>query len=352
MEIVKNSVKKRIELDYMNGIACLLVVLIHVLSIGIERADRTTVFAALMYFPWRLSAFVVPMFLFTGAVKMALQFRDTEITPGGYFRYILRRVRKIYLPYVLWVIIYYAAFLHIGYVRGSAGELLSYLFIGNLASPFYYIVIVMQFYFLMPLWMFIVRKTPFSLAIAGSVLITICSQRLGYILQRFSVTFLYSDRIFTSYLFFWVLGLFAGADYEKAFRFRLKTAGEKIGCAVIVLMCAVPAFLLYRGVDLSLPMIEVKMIADALSIFLLHSFCSSLTSAGAPVQAVARRLGEDSFLVYLSHCLFLTLLTYHMQRLGFIKLSVLLPARFVVCYSLPFLLCALIRKLRSVAAAK
>ena len=84
------STKKR-ELNDMNAIACLLVILIHVLSIGISSVTPTSWQGAVIYFPWRLAAFVVPMFLYTGAIKMALHFMDTEVTFGGYLRYMLQR---------------------------------------------------------------------------------------------------------------------------------------------------------------------------------------------------------------------------------------------------------------------
>lgn len=163
------STKKR-ELNDMNAIACLLVILIHVLSIGISSVTPSSWQAAVIYFPWRLAAFVVPMFLYTGAVKMALHFMDRELTLGSYLRYMLQRIQKIYLPYVLWVVIYYACFLRIGYVRGEGREFFSYLLLGNLSSPFYYIVIVMQFYLLMPFWLWMVKHIPAYLALGVSLL--------------------------------------------------------------------------------------------------------------------------------------------------------------------------------------
>ena len=134
------------ELDYMNGAGCLLVVLIHVLSIGVNSADRSSPFAAAVYLPWRLAACAVPMFLYTGAVKMARQFGDVPLTSKVYFRYIRRRFTKIYLPYAVWNTVYYLYFLRIGYVRGGVREFASYLFIGNLSAQFYYVVVIMQFY--------------------------------------------------------------------------------------------------------------------------------------------------------------------------------------------------------------
>ena len=129
--------ERKRELNYMNAIACLFVILIHVLSLGISSAERTSWQAAVIYFPWRLSAFVVPMFLYTGAVKMARQFMDREVTMKEYGQYFLHRIQKIYIPYVLWTVLYYLSFMKIDFVRGNLKEFLSYLLIGNLASPFF-----------------------------------------------------------------------------------------------------------------------------------------------------------------------------------------------------------------------
>jgi len=46
-------------LDWMSGLACLLVILIHVLSLGVSglQADSWQLFV--VYMPWRLVSFVV-----------------------------------------------------------------------------------------------------------------------------------------------------------------------------------------------------------------------------------------------------------------------------------------------------
>ena len=71
------AVMKRIryieELNYFNGIACLLVILIHVLSLGVVSEARTWQ-GFCVFLPWRISQFVVPAFLFSGAVKMISDF--------------------------------------------------------------------------------------------------------------------------------------------------------------------------------------------------------------------------------------------------------------------------------------
>ncbi len=85
-------------------------------------------------------------------------------------------------------------------------------------------------------------------------------------------------------------------------------------------------------------MADVKMVADLLSIMFVHSVSLQLTHAPNGVQNVLQKLYESSFFVYLSHCLFLTLGTYYLQLVGVGKLTVLLTARFIICYTVPFVL--------------
>lgn len=69
------------ELDYFNAIACLLVMLIHVLSLGVTELDRGSWQAAAVYLPWRLAAFAVPAFLFCGAVKLGVGAKRRTAVP-------------------------------------------------------------------------------------------------------------------------------------------------------------------------------------------------------------------------------------------------------------------------------
>ena len=51
--------ERLVELDYFNAAACLMVMLIHVLSLGVTELDRGSWQAAAVYLPWRLAAFAV-----------------------------------------------------------------------------------------------------------------------------------------------------------------------------------------------------------------------------------------------------------------------------------------------------
>ena len=81
----------------------------------------------------------------------------------------------------------------------------------------------------------------------------------------------------------------------------------------------------------------IKLCADLLSIFFLQSLCLFLTKAPHKLQNLLERLSQYSFFVYLSHCLFLTLVTAFLQSRGVSSVGPLLAARFAACYTLPFL---------------
>ncbi len=331
--------EKQKELNYMNAFGSLIVVLIHVLSYGITNADRTTWQAAVIYFPWRLAAFAVPLFLYTGAVKLGLQFGgDTPLTLSSYLHYIRRRIQKVYLPYVLWCCIYYLYFLSIHWVKGDIGEFFSYLFVGNLSSPFYYVVLVMQYYLLLPLWRWMLLRVPAYIGILSSLLITVFTKQSYVLLPWIGSDFAWADRIVPNYLVFWCIGLYVGQHYTEIRQFLLNKWGlllSTVGAVSVVVF----DYLLWTGRLSGLYMQDAKIIGDILSIAAMQGVCILLCSAHSSVQSVLSYIYKCSFLVYLTHCLFLTWITNKIQVCGITDLAAILAIRLVVCYALPFLVC-------------
>ena len=334
----ENSYTRRMELDYINAIACLLVILIHVLSYGIANADPLSWQARIIYFPWRLSGFVVPVFLFTGAIKMALFFKSTEITAKVYLRYMWERSRNIYFPYTVWVVIYYLCFYAAGYLEGSLSELIISIFWGNLSGQFYYIVIVMQFYLLMPLWMRAVRKIPFFAALCVSVFIMMVALRSANIFSQIGVRFSYFDRLFPSYILFWILGIYAGARYDQIVKY-IKQIGTGMG-AVFCLCIFAGILFSYIHYSMRISLLDLdylKIITDIMSIVLIWTMCVRIKGNMVHVERWLSKIGKASYQVYLSHCLFLTVGTAVLEGYGF-HLTEIILLRLTIGYAVPFLL--------------
>lgn len=332
----RNSLR-RDELNYFNAIACLFVILIHVLSLGINYLAPTSTALAIVYIPWKLAAYVVPGFLFTGAVKMAMGFESGR--EPKYIKYAWRRITKIYFPYVITVCIYFAYFYIIGWYVADPALLLRSIIIGDISSPFYYVVTVMQFYLLMPLWKFMVKRVPWFTAIPTSALITYAVYRLSNVLGVYGIEFIYGDRIFPTYLFFWVGGLYVGKYYDKVVT---AIRAHKIS----ILLCAVPfaafAYMNYWQYS-SNNWVYIadancmKLLSDTLSI--MFFLCVSVIISDSSVNWLKKLLGgifAASFSVYLSHCLFLNLVERFTGMYGITDIGVLLVIRFAVCFTLPF----------------
>lgn len=269
---------------------------------------------------------------------MALFFRDTEITAGVYLRYIWERIQHIYFPYAVWVVIYYLCLYAAGYLEGSLSELVSGIFWGNLSGQFYYIVIVMQFYLLMPLWMRIVRKIPFFAALCISVFIMMVALRSANIFSQFGIHFRYFDRLFPSYILFWILGIYAGARYDQIVKY-IKQIGTGMG-AVFCLCIFAGILFSYIHYSMRISLLDLdylKIITDVMSIILIWTICVRIKGKAVHAERWLSGIGQASYQVYLSHCLFLTLGTAVLEGYCF-DLTAITLLRFITGYTVPFLL--------------
>lgn len=330
------------ELNYINGFCCLLVMLIHVLSIGISSLDVTSWQYMLIFFPWKLAACAFPAFLFTGGVKMGLMFeRESHVSYG---RYILRRVEKIYLPYVIFTLIYCAVFVKIGYLEPqSAVDVLGYIVRGDVSAPFYYIVALMQLYLLMPLWRRISDRVPWYIGVPAAAFITLLFENLDGILAVFGVEgFAYTSQLFPSHLVYWLAGIYAGRNYASVRAALKKSFAWEYLCFPILLFASL-SFFGAEGLMFVYNAGAFKIFFALSSIALLLALFIRLEDSSLErTRRLFSGLHAASFTVYLSHCLFMETATNFLRGHGVTDMAALLAYRALVCLTAPFLLYLLI----------
>lgn len=274
------------ELNYFNGIACLLVILIHVLSLGVVSLRPGTWQGFCVFLPWRISQFVVPAFLFSGAVKMSLTFSDLpeegaaeaqkkirRQQSAGYWNYLLERCRTILLPYAVFFLVYYAAYWAAGLLQPSWNALIRGFVTGDLSGHFYYIMIVVQFYLLKPVWARMTVSVPWQAGIGAALLVQAATAGCLKIFSTFPKDFPYADRFFPLYLFFWIGGLYAGRYYARLASFLS-------GHRVFIFFCGGAVIFSALGMHAQhvqgryLPMMDgLKILIDSLSILTLLAVC-------------------------------------------------------------------------------
>ena len=201
------------EISFLNTVLCLLVMFIHICSAAVGGLQKESLQFGIIFLPWRLSAFVVQGFLFLSALKFFRGMKD-EFHYGAF---LWSRIRKIGIPYVIATVLSYFGLIYLGYYCFDLRFLLQSLALGNMISPFYFIIILFQFYVLMPVWRKMVEKVDFwVMAVAGVLLMRLFHQGLPSMIALISpdAVFPYNDRVFTSYLAYWVLGCYAGKYYD------------------------------------------------------------------------------------------------------------------------------------------
>ncbi len=197
--------KKLSEIDSFEAILCLFVVMIHVLSDSISAYPVGSFLSAVSFISARILTFAVPAFIISSGVKFAHTYTEGDFR---YTSFLKRRITKIYVPYLMIAAIYYLYFVfHRNYFPFDALELIRHLSLGTIAAPFYFIVIIMQFYILAPITLgFCKRITPtFGIILAG--IITILS-------KYFLIGFQYADRVCLVYYVYWIIGCYIGINFD------------------------------------------------------------------------------------------------------------------------------------------
>ncbi len=331
--------KRRDEISLLNVFLCVLVIWIHVSSGAVSGVDRGAWQGFLVYVPWRLAAFVVQGFLFLGGLRLFLHYNGKR----DYGRYYLGRAKRILAPYILWNVIFYLWFIAIGYFGFSIKALGVYILNGTLVSPFYFVVTITQFYLLTPLWDRMCERVHPAVGLTFSLMVMELFYRylptmLGQAFPGFE--FAYNDRVFTTYLFYWAAGCFAGRYYDK-FLDIVRTSGGLLG--VMFLLCAGAdaglGYLQFRG-GVWFPYLEELHILYCMSAIGFSYYLALRLTEGRRLESRLFQLADrSSYLIFLSHCFTLQIVNAGLRFLGISSLSMSYLARIVGVYGITFALC-------------
>ncbi len=345
---------RRSELSLMNVVLCLAVIFIHVSGWGINNADRASWQYAVLMIPWRLCSLAVPGFIFLSAVKLALGCRKKDFS---YPKYLFARIKRVWIPYAVAVLVYFLIFILIKWIEPSVPTFVKLLFDGNMSYHFYFVVIIMQFYLLAPLWRWIAVKLadPVFAVISVAAALPI-SQLFGqYLIDVIHIfykgaLFPYSDRIFTTYLFWWMLGLALGANYE-----RVKAAISKNTVAVSIFFAFSAIhnlFLTYLNTTgkESVYWLETANILYIFSgIIFLFAICCKPAGTRISENIIVSELDGAAYLIYLWHPMFLNaadlLLSYSAFGI-FARLTVRASFGFILSTAVCVVLRVAARKIR------
>ncbi len=338
--------KQREELSLCNVLFCLLVIFIHVSSEPVTLYLKDSPLYILTLSLWRLSSFVVQGFLFLSGVKLFLHYR---IDGFSYPKFLLGRLKRVVLPYVVAVCLFYGYFLLFNAVTPSLPGFLRNIFIGDLSSHFYFVIIIVQFYLLMPLWRAMAKKGSALVAIVCSLLLMLILKQ--YLPELLSVLFgingfAHNHRLFTSYMFYFILGVFAGLRYDEFIKtLRKQTAAVAAAWAVTAGINCLFIYWNSIGKYYALWLDNFHILYCFLSILLCLALADKAANAGAyqKIRPLLKTIDTASYEVYLIHPLFIFMVNQVLGRLGVQSVSLRYAVRFGAVYGLCLGFCFLWR---------
>lgn len=319
--------KRKGELSFFNAALCLIVVLIHVMSKtrgmlvpGIEKDIMTAV--------WRLCTFVVQAFIFISAAKTFMNDRCER-----YAVFLVKRFKNVYIPYLAAATVYYLYFVFAEkYFSFSIKDWFGYLYHGNIAAHFYFVVVIMKFYILYPLWSLIRKKVPAWAAITAALAITVGYGIYGHLYTDYDRFYEYHDVRVTTYLVYWVAGMYAGKYYDK-FMDTIKRHGVLIcGAFAVAASADIYTTLNERASEILLIHLDtIHMLYCMAAILMMYWAACELSRLNLKAVTVIDR---SSYGIYLWHVLIIFLLDNDiLSRCGAVSLSAEFIIRCVVVYA-------------------
>lgn len=298
--------ERLIEYDLLRIFAALAVIAIHVTA----RYDLGS--SWLVFLGNQATRNAVPMFIIMSG--FVLYFADRQRwLPVQFF--LSRRFGRVLNPYIFWTVIYVLAtawFYRQSWpdTQSFAVSLAKHLMFGTGFFHLYFLIIIFQLYLLYPLLRIWLKRYPGSLLLLSFVL-TLTGQTLVYLSELKLITlpylgFLYCT-LFPLWLFYFVLGMYMAA-HTKEMANLVRGREWLLGILALLSLGLLLADSYYTRVYIAIK--PSLILYTLLGHFFLYSLALRWKEWFRRWESPIRWLADQSFLIYLSHPLVLSILFF------------------------------------------
>ncbi|MHA0856071.1 acyltransferase [Paenibacillus sp. CMAA1364] len=356
-----------VEIELLRGLAFLAVALQHSIAHfayvdGVTFGDGVMMTVLLM-----LAKFAVPVFIFITGMVLFYNYDG----PFQYIPFLKKRAKDIIVPYIFWSLVYF--YLNYGWHQGLLGQSWKWfnmLFTGKTSYHLWYVVMIVPFYLLFPIFRNIVlkvrNKLPLwaclsSLVAVGILYVWLTGQvtAIGNLMSTVEIPVLtamftkYADRNFLYFFFYFLLGACAGLrpDLWKKWIIQGRWIYISTFCVLFIYYVNLVIGSFRTPVGLQINFYAVSLIRPLMVIFLLSStgviymFASWMKEKGGQrSNAFILSIGRYSYGAYLVHALMLRV-SYIFDHAWFIHWPILV--RMVISFGICVLLSYFLMKLLS-----
>ena len=303
-----NSVKtdKLYELDYIRFIACFAVMIVHITATGVTGYIHGSLPHIVMLSINRSLKFTTPIFIFLSGVTSFYSYRKKEFK---YIPFIIRRLEKVLVAYLLWCIVYYAAYMKLGFYSFDISFFTKNVLLGTMSYHLYFVIIIVQMYIVGPIFYKLLKDSnhKITILIISAIITALCAEY---------IRFENSDRLFLKYMFFYMLGIFVTLEYDKYISWINK---HKVFIIVgYVVFSAVYTLVSYYDLSVN---IFAWFVFSTFSVFFVYYIGLIAKKAFIKIYSFIKLFGQSSYYIYLMHPLILTLMIIYTDNNGILSIT-------------------------------
>ncbi len=307
------------EIDLIRTITVFSVVILHALaSSQFLLTDQPSLY--LMNLVIHIIHYNREMFMFlTGLVLTYVYFGR----PFSAKKFWVKRTLLIFIPYLLWSVIYVKINNHTLDLPAYLNLLWHDLLIGQASYQLYYILLALQFYLIFPFFLLFLKKVAQhpKMTLSISLLLQLVFMYLDYsfvqtgilksaIFTQFILP--YQDRIFLTYQFFFIFGAFAAIYMQESYHF-LKKYGRFFPLALALTLIPY-ALYYYHVLDLrgdifyATSVIQPSVVIYSIIIIAFFSWAATIWAKKLKAYWLIKIISDTSFGIYFVHVFILALI--------------------------------------------
>jgi surface polysaccharide O-acyltransferase-like enzyme len=307
--------KQYMSIHFMRIMACLMVILIHISATPVVSLTPNSSAQIFFVIINQIAKPAVPIFIFISGFLLHSIYRGKPLSPLTYW---MKRLPKLFFPYILWSLGYYLIYMKMGYYPFDLSFILKGLLLGTFIYHLYFMVIIIQFYVLYPLLHYVVTKIGENLTFIGILMI-----QIGLI----TVPFEWRDRLFITYFSYFGLGILMSVHLPNLIKLYKPYIMHFIA---FIIVGGLNSLLFFNGQNgwVAMPSVINSLFYVVFSITsivaLLFAFEGLSARQGLKDQTRLRigKLGDATQLIYYAHPLFILGSEFVMNQMGVLSISV------------------------------
>ena len=302
-------------MDFIRAAAALSIIAIHITAnyVYVSRAA---------YYINQLVRFAVPIFILISGLLLFASNTDYKGV-RGYFAFLGKRLKRIFIPYIIWSFIYiiYSLRSDLGSIWFDKGAFLldsaRKLLYGSAHAHLYFVIIMIQLYLLFPLLSYLMKRWC-RLVLALSFLVTLYYQTGVYLylmgLVKFPYFLLPNYMFFPTWIFYFVFGMYFTTRMEF---WKSKLQGKILPVSAVWAASFVLLLIDSKFTDTFSSSMKPSIMLYCITTFMLmYSVFLLLRDKSYTLLKGLDWLSAQSYFIYLGHLLVLITITFISRRLG------------------------------------